>query len=145
MLRMAKVTIRMPTTLMDQLAKASEKTDSAIPKALEAGGKVVFEKMKANLRSVIGRGTKVKSRSTGKLFAALGVSPIKVNNEGYYDVKVGFAEGRGDANNAMLANLLEYGKHGQPPKPFLKQTKSSSRNPCIEAMQSVLKEELDLL
>ena len=70
---MAKVTIRMPTTLMDQLAKASEKTDSAIPKALEAGGKVVFEKMKANLRSVIGRGTKVKSRSTGKLFAALGV------------------------------------------------------------------------
>ena len=67
-----------------------------------------------------------------------------MNNEGYYDVKVGFAEGRGDANNAMLANLLEYGKHGQPPKPFLKQTKSSSQTPCIEAMQSVLKEELNL-
>ena len=26
-------------------------------------------------------------------------------------------------SNAMLANVLEYGKHGQPPKPFLKQTK----------------------
>ena len=35
---MAKVTIKMPTTLMDQLAKAAEKTDAAIPKALEAGG-----------------------------------------------------------------------------------------------------------
>ena len=44
----------------------------------------------------------------------------------------------------MLANLLEYGKHNQQPKPFLKQTKSSSRKPCIEAMQTVLKEELDL-
>ena len=50
----------------------------------------------------------------------------------------------GNTSNAMLANLLEYGKHGQPPKPFLKQTKSSSREPCIEAMQSVLKEELNL-
>ena len=141
---MARVTIEMPTTLMDQLASTAEKTDSAIPKALEAGGKVVFERMQANLRSAIGRGTKVKSRSTGKLLAALGVSPVKVNDEGNYDVKVGFAEGRGNVSNAMLANLLEYGKHGQPPKPFLKQTKSSSRNPCIEAMKSVLKEELDL-
>ena len=141
---MARVTIKMPTVFMDQLEKAAEKTDSAIPKALEAGGKVVFEKMQANLRSAIGRNTKKKSRSTGKLLAALGVSPVKVNDGGNYDVKVGFDENRGNASNAMLANLLEYGKHGQPPKPFLKQTKSSSRNPCIEAMQSVLKEELDL-
>ena len=141
---MARVTIRMPTALMDQLAKAAEKTDRAIPKALEAGGKVVFEKMKTNLSSSIGRGTKYKSRSTGKLLAALGVSPVKVNDEGNYDVKVGFDENRGDANNAMLANLLEYGKSGQPPKPFLKRTKSSSQAPCIEAMQSVLKEELNL-
>ena len=141
---MARVTIKMPTTLMDQLAKAAEKTDAAIPKALEAGGKVVYEKMQANLHAAIGRGTKYKSRSTGKLLGALGVSPVKVNDEGNYDVKVGFSEGRGDANNAMLANLIEYGKHGQPPKPFLKRTKSSSQAPCIEAMQSVLKEELNL-
>ena len=134
----------MPTALMDQLVKAAEKTDTAIPKALEAGGKVVFERMQANLRSAIGRGTKVKSRSTGKLLAALGVSPVKVNDGGNYDVKVGFSEGRGNVSNAMLANILEYGKHSQPAKPFLKQTKSSSQIPCIEAMQSVLKEELNL-
>ena len=141
---MARVTIKMPTDLMDKLAKAAEKTDAAIPKALEAGGKVVYEKMQANLHAAIGRGTKYKSRSTGKLLTALGVSPVKVNDGGNYDVKVGFSEGRGDANNAMLANLLEYGKHGQPPKPFLKRTKSSSQAPCIAAMQSVLKEELNL-
>ena len=141
---MARVTIKMPTALMDQLAKAAEKTDTAIPKALKAGGKVVFEKMQANLHAAIGRGTKYKSRSTGKLLAALGVSPVKVNDMGNYDVKVGLAEGRGDANNAMLANLLEYGKSGQPPKPFLKRTKSASQTPCIEAMQTVLKEELKL-
>lgn len=141
---MAKVTIKMPTALMDQLAKAAEKTDTAIPKALEAGGKVVFEKMQANLHAAIGRGTKYKSRSTGKLLAALGVSPVKVNDEGNYDVKVGFDENRSNVSNAMLANLIEYGKSGQPPKPFLKRTKSSSQSPCIEAMQTVLKEEMNL-
>jgi len=137
----AKVTIKMPTGFMDQLTKAAEKTDAAIPKALEAGGKVVFETMKANLRSAIGRGTKYPSRSTGKPMAALGVSPVKLNDEGNYDVKVGFSEDR-EVSNDKLANILEYGKHGQPPKPILKPTRRSSRKPCIEAMQTALKEEL---
>ena len=140
---MAKVTIKMPTEFMDQLTKAAEKTGTAIPKALEAGGKVVFDTMKANLRSAIGRDTKYPSRSTGKLSAALGVSPVKLNDEGNYDVKVGFSEDR-EVSNAKLANILEYGKHGQPPKPILKPTRRSSRKPCIEAMQAALKEELGL-
>ena len=138
---MAKVSIQLPTAFMDQLTKIAAKTDTAIPKALEAGGKVVFEKMQANLRGAIGKDTKYKSRSTGKLASALGVSPVKVNDEGNFDVKVGFSEGR-SVSNAMLANILEYGKHGQPPKPILKPTRAASRKPCIEAMQNVLKEEL---
>ncbi len=138
---MAKVSILLPTEFMDQLTKIAAKTDTAIPKALEAGGKVVFEKMKANLHSAIGKDTKYKSRSTGKLLFALGVSPVKVNDEGNFDIKVGFSEGR-SVSNAMLANILEYGKHGQPPKPILKPTRASSRKPCIEAMQNVLNEEL---
>jgi len=138
---MAKVSIQLPTAFMDQLTKIAAKTDAAIPKALEAGGKVVFEKMQANLHGAIGKDTKYKSRSTGKLLAALGVSPVKVNDEGNFDVKVGFSEGR-SVRNAMLANILEYGKHGQPPKPILKPTRASSRKPCIEAMQNVLEKEL---
>lgn len=138
---MAKVSIQLPTAFMDQLTKISAKTDIAIPKALEAGGKVVFEKMKDNLSSAIGRNTKYQSRSTGRLLTALGVSPVKVNDEGNFDVKVGFSESR-SVSNAMLANILEYGKHGQPPKPILKPTRASSRKPCIEAMQNVLKGEL---
>ena len=140
---MGRITIKMPTQFMDQLTKATEKTDAAIPKALEAGGKVVFDTMKTNLRSAIGRDTKYPSRSTGKLLAALGVSPVKLNDEGNYDVKVGFSEDR-EVSNAKLANILEYGKHGQPPKPILKPTRRSSRKPCIEAMQTALKEELGL-
>ena len=141
---MAKMKIEMPDVFMNQIAGMGNALDAAIPKALAAGGKVVMEQMKSNLQAIIGRGTKYKSRSTGKLAASLGVSPAKLDRDGNLDVKVGFSEGRGDVSNAMLANLLEYGKHGQPAKPFLKQTKSSSRKPCIDAMQTALKEELDL-
>ena len=141
---MAKVQIEMPQKLLSQIEDKGNSLDAAIPKALAAGGKVVLAKMKSNLQAAIGRGTKTKSRSTGKLAASLGVSPAKLDRDGNLDVKVGFSEGRGDVSNAMLANLLEYGKHGQPPKPFLKLTKSSSRKPCIEEMQRVLKEELNL-
>ena len=141
---MAKVKIEMPSGFMDQVAGMGNALDAAIPRALAAGGKVVLDKMRSNLRSAIGRSTKIKSRSTGKLAASLGVSPAKLDRDGNLDVKVGFSEGRGDVSNAMLANVLEYGKHGQPPKPFLKQTKASSRKPCIDEMQRVLKEELNL-
>ena len=139
---MAKVKIEMPTDLLDQLAGMGNALDAAIPKALEAGGKVVMDKMKSNLRAAIGRGTKGKSRSTGKLAASLGVSPAKLDRDGNLDVKVGFSEGRGDVSNAMLANLLEYGKHGQPAKPFLKPAKSASKNACIEAMKAKLESEM---
>ena len=141
---MAKVKIEMPDEFLNQIAEMGNALDAAIPKALAAGGKVVMDKMVSNLRAAIGTGTKKKSRSTGKLAASLGLSPTKLDRDGNLDVKVGFSEGRGDVSNAMLANVLEYGKHGQPPKPFLKRTRSSSRKPCIDAMQQVLKEELDL-
>lgn len=58
--------------------------------------------MKSNLRSAIGHGTKIKSRSTGKLAASPDVSPAKLDRDGNLDVKVGFSEGRGNVSNAML-------------------------------------------
>jgi hypothetical protein len=76
--------------------------------------------MKSNLQAAIGHGTKTKSRSTGKLAASLGLSPAKLDRDGNFDVKVGFSEGRGDISNAMLANVLEYGKPLSAAEAFLK-------------------------
>ena len=66
----------MPEDFLLKLSRLGDQTDTIIPKVLEAGGKVVLEKMKSNLRSAIGRGTKYKSRSTGKLAAALDLDMI---------------------------------------------------------------------
>ena len=141
---MAKAAFKMPEDFLLKLSRLGEKTDEIIPKVLEAGGEVVEAKVKSNLQSVIGSGTKEESRSTGELVGALGVSPAKQDKDGNFNVKVGFADGRADGrSNSMIAGVLEYGKHGQPAKPFLKPAKSASKNACIEAMKAKLESEVN--
>jgi HK97 gp10 family phage protein len=130
------------------VSKLAEHTDDIVPRVLEAGGQVVLAKVRGNLQSSIGRGLKYKGRSTGELASALGLSPAKLDRDGNYNVKVGFREPRrdkGKASNAMLANILEHGKSGQPPKPFLKPAKTASKSECISVMKSKLEEEVSKL
>lgn len=141
---MAKATMKMPEDFLMKISKLGEKTDEIIPHVLEVGGEVVKEKVKSNLQSVIGRDTLEESRSTGELIKALGVSPAKQDSKGDFNVKIGFSEPRSDGkSNAMIAGVLEYGKSGQPPKPFLKPAKSASRRACIEAMKQRFEKEVE--
>lgn len=143
---MAKSSFKMPDDFLLKVSKLSEKTDEIIPRVLEAGGEVVKVKVKSNLQAVIGNNTKLPSRSSGELVKALGVSPAGINRDGDYDVKVGFDEPRSDGeSNAKIANIIEYGKSGQPAKPFLKPAKAASRKACIEAMKNKLDEEISKL
>lgn len=143
---MAKVEFKIPEDFLLRLSRLGDKTDEILPRVLDAGGAVVADKVRTNLQAAIGRDTKEASRSTGELVAALGVSPAKIDRDGNYNVKVGFAEPRSDgSSNARIANVLEYGKSGQPPKPFLKPAKTVSRVPCIEAMKRAFEQEVEKL
>ena len=143
---MGKATMKLPEEFLLKISRLGEKTDEILTRVLEAGGEVVRAKVKSNLQGVIGKGTQEQSRSTGELLTALGVSTAKQDRNGNFNVKVGFAEPRSDGkSNAMIAGILEYGKSGQPPKPFLKSAKTTSRKPCIEKMKSVLEKEIDQL
>ena len=141
---MAKVDMKMPEDFLLKLSRLQDRTDDIIPRVLKAGGEVVEAKIKNNLQSVIGKGTKEESRSTGELVSALGVSSAKQDRDGNFNVKVGFSEPRPDGkSNAMIAGVLEYGKHGQSPKPFLKPAKSASKKACVEAMVSAFEKEVE--
>ena len=151
---MAKATYKLPEDFLLKVSKLADKTDEIVPRVLQAGGEVVEKKVRSNLQAVIGSGIKEESRSTGELVGALGVSPAMLDRDGNFNVKVGFDEPRRQQNaavrkrsykertNAMIANVLEYGKHGQPAKPFLKPAKSASKNACIEAMKAKLESEM---
>ena len=141
---MAKADIKMPEDFLLKISQLGSNFDSVAESVLEAGGEVVLAKVQSNLTDVVGSGTKYDSRSTGELERSLGLSPAKLNRDGNHDIKVGFSEPRSDGeSNAKLANILEYGKHGQHAKPFLKPAKTASRKDCIEAMKAKLKSEVD--
>ena len=141
---MAKAAFKMPEDFLLKLSRLGEKTDEIIPKVLEAGGEVVEIKVKSNLQAIIGSGTKEESRSTGELISALGVSSARQDKDGNFNVKVGFSEPRSDGkSNAMIAGVLEYGKSGQSPKPFLKPAKSASKSACVDAMIAAFEKEVE--
>ena len=141
---MAKADIKMPEDFLLKISQLGSSFDAVAESVLEAGGEVVLTKVRSSLAGVVGSGTKYDSRSTGELERSLGLSPAKLNRDGNHDIKVGFAEPRSDGgSNAKLANILEYGKHGQPAKPFLKPAKTASRKECIEAMRAKLESEVD--
>ena len=140
---MAKVDVKMPEEFLLKISRLGEKTDEIIPRVLETGGEVVLDKVKSTLQSVVGSGTKYESRATGELAGALGLSPVLQDRDGNHNIKIGFSEPRRDGeSNAKIANIIEYGKSGQPAKPFLKPAKSATKKTCAEAMKAKLEQEL---
>ena len=140
---MAKMNIKMPDELLTELSRLGKDADRIAESVLVAGGQVVLAKVKNNLSAVIGSGTSYPSRSTGELESALGLSPVRLGKSGNHDIKIGFSEPRsGGESNAKIANILEYGKHGQAAKPFMKPAKSASQSACREAMKKKFDEEV---
>lgn len=143
---MARVDVKMPDEFLERMSRLGSNFDSIAETVLEAGGEVVLEKTKSNLASVIGSGTKYDSRSTGELESSLGLTGVKMDRNGNFNIKVGFSEPRRDGgSNAQLANIIEYGKSGQPSKPFLKPAKSASKKQCIETMKQAFETEVEKL
>jgi len=134
---MAKCTYTMPEDFLEKLSRLGSQMDKVSEKVLKAGGKVVLEKTKSNLEGVL------SGESSGELLSSLGLSDMRIDRAGNPNVKVGFDEPRKDgSSNAMVANILEYGKHNQPARPFLKPAKTQSKKACIDTMVQTLEEEI---
>ena len=133
---MAKADVKMPDEFLSRISRLGAQTDSIAEKVLQAGGEVALDKVRSYLKSVVGSGTKSKSRSTGELERSLGLSPVMVDKNGNHDIKVG-------GSNAKIANILEYGASSQSAKPFLKPAKSAVKKQCVEAMKSAFEKEVE--
>lgn len=143
---MAKCQMLMPDDFLERLSKLGKKTDEISKEVLKAGGEVALQKVKSNLDAVIGHGLAHDSRSTGELQGALGLSPPSLDRNGNYNIKVGFAENRTDGeSNAKIANIIEFGKTGQPARPFLARAKRQSKKLYEAAMIKKFEEEVEKL
>jgi HK97 gp10 family phage protein len=148
----------MPDDFMKQLETLEKNTSVIIEGMLEAGGKIGLGNAQSALAGAVGHVP--NSRSTGELQASLGLTAMRKDRNGVYNVKVGFNEprrgqtaiklrkgakgrlaasrGHYTATNAMIANVLEFGKHGQRPRPFMLPARLKSEKPVEAAMQAEL-------
>lgn len=140
---MAKCNVKLPEEFLRKLSTLGDRTDEVAKKALIAGGEIILDRTRANLIGVIGKDLQGPSRSTGQLVSALGLTPVRVDRNGNYNIKIGFDEYRSDGtSNAGVANIIEFGKHGQPAKPFLTPAKKQVGNQALEKMKQIIEEEI---
>ena len=151
------VVIQFDDDFSKKLAALGSHTDEILEKAMAAGAEAALPIVRAELQGAIGGDTKEPSRSTGELVDSLGISPVMVNNNGITNVKIGFSEPRRHqyaakkkrsyytVTNAMIANVLEYGKSGQPPRPWLKRAKTQATKVFRAKAQETIDKEVEKL
>lgn len=151
------VIIQFDDDFSKKLAALGSHTDEILEKAMTAGAEAALPIVRAELQGAIGGDTKEPSRSTGELVNSLGISPVMVDSKGVTNVKIGFSEPRRHqyiakkkrsyytVTNAMIANVLEYGKSGQPPRPWLKRAKTQATKVFRAKAQEIIGKEVEKL
>ena len=136
----------MPDEFLENLSRIGTDFDYVAKKALQEGAKPILDQARQNLRGVIGKDTKYPSRSKGELLGSLGVTPPLQDKDGNWNIKIGVGDSIDSEGvpNALKAQVLEYGKAGQAPKPWLKPARRKGRKAAISRMQDVLEKELKI-
>jgi len=149
---MARGKALLPHDFMRKLERIDKDINGITQKVLNQGADFVLPKLKAKARSVVGKGTKYPSRSTGEAVDSIGKSPVKKNRRKGIDVKLGVADPRKrqpknarlPLTNAMLLNIIEYGKKAvdQPPKPIVRPIEAQYKDQTLSLMARELDKEV---
>ena len=150
---MAKMTINTPKTLAMQLDQLSNQIPDIAEKALHAGASVLADAIRQNLNALpedrfrkLSDGESfvgVPERQKRDLQESLGITPVKVDRHGYYNIKIGF-DGYGSyptqkyskgLPNQLLARSIESGSSVRQKTPFVGPAVKSAKKAVLQAMQ----------
>ena len=139
---MAIVEIKTPNDLSRRIKELSDQAPAILDKCVTEAGKVAEDAIRSELRSVLSQ-----DHINGELINALGVSAPRVDSSGVHNVKVGFREPRkkDGKQNAMVANMLEYGTSKMKARPFMAPAKRKSKKAVEETIVRVFEEEVEKL
>jgi len=119
-----------------KLSRLGSGSDVVAKKAIYKGAKVVADKIRANLEAV------VSADATGELAASLGVTPMKQDSDGNWNVKIGFdGYDKSGVPNQLKARVLESGSSKQPKRPFVRPAVNSTKAKALDEMKKTIDEE----
>lgn len=145
---MARFSVNMPDDMYDQAIKAASPEN--INAAIDGAMPILTGKMKTELRSAI--------KGDGKELAdSITASKAKRSRNGAY-IAAAYPKGKSSrprhpngsgrervppVSNAMKAAIINYGKHGQPAKPWLTKAVNDSRTAVENALEKAFEEKID--
>ena len=142
---MAKMTVTMPTDLLDKLTKLGSPGKEIGKKMLKAGAKILKDEVDSNLKKNLYRNRAYKKDfPTGALERSLTISEPKENKSGNLATSVYFKgkDSKGVAN-AQKALAMEYGTSDQAAEPFIRPAIANTEDKVNSTMQDIFNEEVD--
>jgi len=160
---MAKITVKTPDEFCLKLSKLETGQEEIAGKAIYAGAKIVADQIRANLKAIpedkfryLRNGDKLNSISKSAkegLANQFGVSSMKIDKDGNYNVKCGFMDyldgeivpaTKGYPNGlpaAMVARSIESGSSVRQKHPFVRPAIAATKEPAKQEMGRVIDEE----
>lgn len=120
-----------------RLSALGAKSEEIAKRAIYEAAGIVTDRIKSNLRGA------VSSDSSGALVDALGITPMKADGDGGWNLKIGFDgyDAKG-VPNQLKARALESGtSRGERKHPFVRPAVSASKGAALAAMRAVIDEE----
>ena len=152
------------------LSRLAAGTDRVAQKALREAAKPVADRVRRNLENLQedfmldpsapyhylpdgSHYTGVPAQQKADLLEALGVTNVRVNNRGDWDIKIGFDGSGYDSQRTrtyprgrpllMLARSIEHGSSIQPKQPFFRKAVEATKKQAVEIMNRIITEETE--
>jgi HK97 gp10 family phage protein len=134
---LAKIMMTGVDELTLKLSKLESGSDEIAKKAIHKGAGIMADQIADNLRGVL------SGTSSGDLLGSLGIAPIKKDEDGDWNTKIGFDgyDSNGVANQ-LKARVLESGSSKQQKRPFVRPAVSKAKKKAKEAMAQIVDEEI---
>lgn len=158
---MARIAFKAGEEYALRLSRLAESSDKIAKQALFEAGKIVADKVRANLEALPEESFRhlrggdsflgVPKAHKEDLTVSLGVTPIQLGRDGFWTVKIGF-DGYGRFRtkaypnglpNQLLARAIESGSSVRQKRPFVRPAVTATRKAAVEAMQQVIDEEIE--
>ena len=137
---MARITFNLGEDYMLRLSALADRSEETAKRAIHEAAGIVADKVRSNLEANLAG----SEQSTGALEDSLGITPVTMDRDGFWNAKIGF-EGY-DAKgvpNQLKARVMESGTSKIQKRPFVRPAVNATKKAAVEAMQRVIDEETE--
>lgn len=151
---MASMTFKAGDEYALKLSALAGGTEEIATKAVYAGAAIVTDEVRRRLeenikdaesaaKSGVSALKNSRNETTGDLSGSLGITPIKLSKDGFWNAKVGFDgyDSKG-VPNQLKARVMESGSSTIKKRPFVRPAVAATKQEALAAMGRVVDEEI---